>query len=167
MKKAFAFVISLSFLVLVLSACNNNVDDMLEDYNGGFKKGHVTISTVGTETILKPGDIGFEPLKMLLEEYFVWEDSTLTLSAPPGCVTVTWVITDPDDENSVVEFYPFGYEDGVSKYNIWRTSLLQIYIPDSGLESNKVYEVTLTVTDKGGNEYKDIAAIVVYKHLYY
>jgi len=25
----------------------------------------------------------------------------------------------------------------------------------------------LTVTDKEGSEYKDVAAIVVYKHLYY
>lgn len=169
MKKAFAFVISLSFLVLVLSACNNNVDDMLEDYNGGFEKGYTMLSKEGTDGTgsLGPDDEGFIPSKMLMEEYFVWEDSTLTISAPNGCASIEWVLTDPDDDNSVVEFYPFGYEDGVSKYKSWREKLLQIYIPDSGLKTNKVYEVTLTVIDKRRNEYKDVAAIVIYKHLYY
>lgn len=140
---------------------------MVDQYNEGFTTAYTTVSNQEEDEVLEPGDEGFVPSKMLLEEYFVWEDSTLTLSAPSGCVTVNWVITDPDDEDSIVEFYPFGYENGVSKYKVWRGALLQIYIPDSGLESNKVYEVTLTVTDKEGSEYKDVAAIVVYKHLYY
>ncbi len=165
--KRFCVVAIFSFFLVALCSCGNSVQDMVDQYNEGFTTAYTTVSNQEEDEVLEPGDEGFVPSKMLLEEYFVWEDSTLTLSAPSGCVTVNWVITDPDDEDSVVEFYPFGYENGVSKYKVWRGALLQIYIPDSGLESNKVYEVTLTVTDKEGSEYKDVAAIVVYKHLYY
>ncbi len=166
MKKFCAVAISSIFLVFLVS-CGNSVQDMVDQYNEGFTTAHTTVSNQEEEEVLGPDDEGFNPSEMLLEEYFVWEDSTLTLSSPPGCVTVEWGLTDPDDEDSVVDFYPFGYEDGVSTYSLWRESLLQIYIPESGLESNKVYEVTLTITDKRGNEYKDVAAIVVYKHIYY
>ncbi|MBR1715922.1 MAG: hypothetical protein IJ717_13420 [Treponema sp.] len=165
--KRFCVVAIFSFFLVALCSCGNSVQDMVDQYNEGFTTAYTTVSNQEEDEVLEPGDEGFVPSKMLLEEYFVWEDSTLTLSAPSGCVTVNWVITDPDDEDSIVEFYPFGYENGVSKYKVWRGALLQIYIPDSGLESNKVYEVTLTVTDKEGSEYKDVAAIVVYKHLYY
>jgi hypothetical protein len=165
--KSFCVVAIFSIFLVALCSCGNSVQDMVDQYNEGFTTAYTTVSNQEEEEVLEPGDEGFVPSKMLMEEYFVWEDSTLTLSAPSGCVTVNWVITDPDDEDSVVEFYPFGYENGVSKYKVWRGALLQIYIPDSGLESNKVYEVTLTVTDKEGSEYKDVAAIVVYKHLYY
>ncbi len=165
--KRFCVVAIFSFFLVALCSCGNSVQDMVDQYNEGFTTAYTTVSNQEEDEVLEPGDEGFVPSKMLLEEYFVWEDSTLTLSAPSGCVTVNWVITDPDDEYSIVEFYPFGYENGVSKYKVWRGALLQIYIPDSGLESNKVYEVTLTVTDKEGSEYKDVAAIVVYKHLYY
>ncbi|MBR4373321.1 MAG: hypothetical protein IKO57_10100 [Treponema sp.] len=165
--RKFYFVAASSVFLLIAASCGNSVQDMVDQYNEGFTTAYTTVSKSEEEEVLEPGDEGFVPSKMLLEEYFVWEDSTLTLSAPNGCASILWKLTDPDDNDSVVEFYPFGYEDGVSKYNAWREKLFQIYIPDSGLESNKVYEVTLTVTDKRGSEYKDVAAIVIYRHLYY
>lgn len=166
MKKAFAFVISLSFLVLVLSACNNNVDDMLEDYNGGFEKGYTVIQKDAEEEepVLGPGDEGFHQEDMLRDEYFLGWDSTLNLYVPPKSQAPQWWITDPDGENTDAKltFLAFGKTSGDS---VWTQDYFCIYAPDSLLESGHTYTLTLTVKDKEGHAYTDKAALVVYRHI--
>lgn len=166
MKKASAFVLSLMLLVL-LPACNNSVDDMLNDYNGAFKVGYTTISGTdnGEEVILQPGEQGFDERDMLRDEYFMGYDSTLNLYAPETCDSFQWYITDPEDKNETkIEFCPCN-----APYNSAfivteaTTQTFSIYAEDSGLDNGTTYKLTLNVW-KGGSKYTDSCSLVVYKH---
>lgn len=168
MKKPSAFVLILSFLLLVLlSACNNSVDDMLENYNGGFKKGYATLDTnlYGDDMVLQPGDVGFDEKGMLRDEYFLGYDSTLNLYAPITCEQFQWYICDPEDKDEVrIEFCPCN-EPYNSEYILTEvtTQLFSLYAEDSRLENGRTYKMTLNVW-KGGKKYTDTCSLVVYTH---
>ena len=160
MKKPSAFVLILSFLLLVLlSACNNSVDDMLEDYNGQFGKKYM-ILTEGRDTEevpASPGDIDFEEGKMLRDEYYMWEDSTLILAGPPKNVSLyRWTVYDPEEEYKIVDVQTVN--------GSLTTADFVIYRPQSTLEVEHTYKLNLTIKSTGGVEYSDTCAIVVYKH---
>lgn len=166
MKRASAFVLSISFLVCLLSvSCNNDVDDMLDDYNGGFKKGYTVLqdSEETEEVTLSPGDEGFHQEDMLRDEYFLGWDSTLNLYVPPNSQDPQWWITDPkaDDPDEKVGFLSFGSN---IKITICKQSYFCIYAPNSLLEEGHTYKLTLTVKDKEGYTYTDKASLVVYLH---
>lgn len=163
MKKAFAFVISLSFLVLVLSACNNNVDDMLEDYNGGFNVGHLTVTDSDTkEYTLEPDDSGYDQKKLLFDDYTVFNIGTLNLAAPESCRSFKWTLTDPSAENPdeaiTVKFF-----DGTRTCERVTKDYV-VYMPESGLESEHTYKLTLSVTGKSGGKYSDSCLIFIVKY---
>lgn len=158
MKKAFAFVISLSFLILVLSSCNNSVDDMLDDYNGGFKKGYVTINDKDeSEKNLEPGDQGFDQKTLLYPEYTVFDIATLNLNAPKSCKSFSWILTDPKAENVTKPIKVKFYDGTVTSERKTRDFI--VYMPESGLEIGHTYYLTLTVTGKDGRVYSDLAQI--------
>ncbi|MBB5227283.1 hypothetical protein DYE50_02690 [Treponema ruminis] len=159
MKKASAFVLSLSILVLVLlSACNNSVEDMLDDYNGGFNKGYVTLTGENkAEEVLEPGDEGFSQRNLLFDSYTVYDVGTLNLAAPESCKSFSWVLTDPSIKHGddVVEVMFF---DGVSTTER-KTKEYVVYIQDSGLQIGHTYYLTLSVIGKDGKTYTDLAQI--------
>lgn len=160
MKKASAFVLSLSVLVLVLlSACNNSVEDMLDDYNGKFAKKYMILTgqTDREEVPPSPGEIDFEEGKMLRDEYYMWEDSTLILAGPPKNVSAyRWTVYDPEDNFKIVDIQTVN--------GSLTTADFVIYRPYSTLEVEHTYKLTLTIRSTGGVEYSDTCAIVVYKH---
>lgn len=159
MKRASAFVISLGLLVCVLvSACNNDVDDMLDDYNGGFDAGYLTLSNDDlTETVLEPGDEGFSQNDLLFQQYTVYDIATLNLAAPESCKSFEWVLTDPKGENPNAPV-TVRFEDG-TKTTKRRTQTYIVYMPKSGLEIGHTYYLTLTVVGKDGRTYTDLAQI--------
>lgn len=167
MKRVSAFVLILSILFCVCTfSCNNSVDDMLEDYNGGFKKGYVKLKEKQDESdeVLQPGDEGFDQTKMLRDEYFLGWDSTLNLYAPETAERFQWYISDPDDsDNTPVNFKPCGSDFIVSEITTRRFSL---YAEDSELEDGTTYKLTLNVW-KGGKRYWDVCSLVVYQHYYW
>ncbi|MBR1721812.1 MAG: hypothetical protein IJ727_04920 [Treponema sp.] len=159
MKKAFAFVLIISFLVLaLLSGCNNSVESMLDDYNGGFNKGYVTVSDKDeSEEYLEPGDDGFSQKNLLFDSYTVYDIGTLNVTAPESCKSFSWVMTDPSIKNGdntvTVTFF-----DGATTTER-RTKEYVVYMPDSGLEIGHTYYLTLTVIGKDGKTYSDLAQI--------
>ena len=159
MKRASAFVLSISFLVLLLaSACSNSVDDMLEGYNGGFNTGYVTVSnTDESEELLEPGDEGFSQRKLLFDSYTVYDVGTLNIAAPSSCKSFSWILTDPSIKNgdNVVKVTFF---DGVSATER-KTKEYVVYMPDTKLEIGHTYYLTLTVIGKDGKTYSDLAQI--------
>lgn len=163
MKKPSAFVLILSFLLLVLlPACNNSVDDMLEDYNGGFKEKYTILADKEDEkeSSISPGEEGFDEIKMLREEYFVWEDSTLILAGPPrNVITYRWELFDPEQNFEQVAVNTI---DGTVLGQYFR-----IYLPQSKLKIEHTYKLTLIIKSTGGVEYSDTCSIVVYKHYLY
>ena len=163
MKKPSAFVLILSFLLLVLlPTCNNSVDDMLENYNGGFKKGYVTVGDNDeSEYTLEPDDSGYDQNRLLFEEYTVYDIGTLNLAAPQSCTNFNWFITDPDGDDSL-EQLTVTYYDGTTSA-VKSTREYVVYMPDSGLESEHTYKLTLTVTGKNGGVYTDSALLYIVK----
>ncbi|MBQ9281448.1 MAG: hypothetical protein IJ207_04525, partial [Treponema sp.] len=171
MKKASAFVLISSFLLLVLaSACNTSVDDMLDDYNDGFNLGYTTVSDTKEEeeVILQPGEEGFDPASMLRDEYFLGWDATLNLYAPETADRFQWFLTDPDDiEENLIEFCPCNSPyNGDYVVTEVTSRMLSIYAEDSRLDNGTTYKLTLNVW-KGGKKYTDICSLVVYQHYYF
>ena len=97
---------------------------------------------------------------MLFDEYFVYNDGTLNLAAPPRCYNYKWVLRDPEK----------GYEE-VKILKYWEGSgpdqrLFVIYVPETGLES-KTYQLTLTVYNKEEKPFSDVCGIIIYDHYEY
>ncbi|MBQ9280894.1 MAG: hypothetical protein IJ207_01670, partial [Treponema sp.] len=163
MKKASAFVLISSFLLLVLaSACNTSVDDMLDDYNDGFNLGYTTVSDKDeSDYDLEPDDSGYDQTRLLFDEYYVYDIGTLELFGPKSCRNFKWTLTDPAGEDTL-EPITVTYYDG-STSDIKRTRDYMVYMPESGLETGHTYKLTLTVTGKKGGIYTDSCLIYVVK----
>ena len=163
MKRASAFVISLGLLVCVLvSACNNDVDDMLDDYNGGFNAGYLTVSNKDeSEYELEPDDSGYDSTRLLFEEYYVYDIGTLNLFGPASCRNFLWTLTDPASEDPSAPVTVTYYDGSTSEYK--RTREYTVYMPESGIESEHTYKLTLRVTGKNGGVYSDSCLIYVVK----
>ena len=153
------FVVTLLLLTLVIG-CSNSIQTMLDDYNSNFAITHAVDD--GSQPI--PGDKDFVAADMLFTEYYVASDDTLNLSAPHKCDSYTWVVTDPEEyvpegsSPTPIDVVMFEGRDKVSREFI-------TYIPESGLEVGKTYQITLTIVgtlDK--KTYTDTAGLVIYKH---
>ena len=152
---SFILIFTIFFLI---TACKQSVSSLIDDYNSNFSE---------YEEVLEapcPGDDDFKPGDMLDDEYFVWEDSTLNLCAPNKCTKYSWIITDPEDD-SVIPIHHYMYASN-NYTDEWTLQDFYISIPDSGLKTDKVYKLTLTVLSEEGDSYTDTAAIVIYQHLY-
>ena len=163
MKRAFAFVLSLSILVFTVLSCNNSIDSMLDDYNSGFNPGYVTLGSEKEEeeVILEPGDQGFNQKDLLSSEYTVFDVGTLNLAAPSSCKSFAWVVTDPDAEDVTAPLEVTFY-DG-KKATVRKTQDYIVYMKKSGLEVGHTYYLTLTVTGKDGRVYSDLAQLFIVK----
>lgn len=142
---SFAAVISSVFFFL---SCNTP-QDVLNDYNKRFQK----VPAV-TQNILEAGNAA----SMLQELYKVRIDSTLVLTAPIGCESYAWKITD------VGRNTPY-----VLSHIPQSEARLMMYIPKTPLYADvrkaagksRLYDVTLTVKYKG-RSYSDTAALLLY-----
>lgn len=157
-----ALITSLLCLLFLIS-CSTDVNTMINDYNT-----HYTKDTSKEDEVQKspqPGDADFTEDQLLQDEYFVWEDATLNLAAPETSAEVFWRIYDPDDPTETpLFFHLYGHPLG-SDYDVWNEKTLAIKIPDSKLEIDKVYKLTLQIVSKEGKRYSDSAALVIYRHL--
>lgn len=158
----------------LFSSCLNSIDDLYDQYNENFTKNMLLeqyLSQKQTEEeeiedkILTPNDEGFDESDMLFEEYYVYDDGTLNLAAPPDCYNYQWTVQDPVNGYKNVTIYKFW--DGTMNVDVYTKREFIIYVPDSGLESGKTYQLTLTVEDKAGNKYSDVCGIIVYNHVIY
>ena len=165
MKKPSAFVLILSFLLLVLlPACNNSVEDMLDDYNGGFKKGVSTYSiepSVKSNELPQPGDLEFKEDDMLYPIYRISQNSTLNLAAPGNCSSYRWTMTDPEDD------YQVELRIKLMEGSSINSKRYVLYVPQSGLYASKTFKLTLTVHGNDGYDYTDVCGVAVYKDYYF
>ena len=97
-KKLRIYFLCLILLLSGFSSCVNSLDDLCDQYNENYKKNTILeyLSQMQSEqakhedeTQKKPGDIDFNQDEMLFEEYFVYDDGTLNLAAPPDCYEPT------------------------------------------------------------------------------
>ena len=142
-KRYHLFVAALSSVILFLSC--SSPQDVLNDYNTHFEK-----VAAATHHILETGNAA----AMLQELYKVDIEHTRVLTAPVGCESYEWEITDVGGKNR--------YETRLGRQ-------LNIYIPDTPLHKaalkadgkSRLYDVTLTVKYKG-KVYSDTAVLVLY-----
>lgn len=144
MIKQSIFVATALSIALLFLSCTTP-QDVLNDYNKHFEK-----TPAVTQDILETGNAAL----MLQELYKVDIKHTLVLTAPLGCESYEWKITDVDGKN----------------LHEVRTGIrLNIYIPDTKLHravlttdgKSRLYDVTLTVKYKG-KIYSDTAVLVLY-----
>lgn len=172
MKRFFRFkTVILLFIAFIFStiftSCSNSMDDVVSSYNSRYQQG-----TMGTSLAngIAPGEAGFVESEMLAAIYYVRNDGTLNLFAPPRCNSYSWELvsiqtettkTGYNDIASVIEkSVPFNTSNGTTK----NTREFVLYVPTSKLESGS-YKITLTVTDKEGNKYTDSCLLLVYQPL--
>ncbi len=151
----------LIFSLFLFATCSNSIDSIISDYNSAFES---EVSVKKSTSSLSPGDDGFEQENMLKETYFVSNNATLNLYGPKNCASYKWKllqieqVTEVNLTYSVERAVSYSLSNGSSETS--RAFIL--YIPTSSLE-NGTYKLTLTVTDKEGNEYSDNCRIVVYQ----
>ena len=142
--KRFLFVAVVINSILLFLSCKTP-QDVLNDYNKHFEK-----TPAVTQDILDAGNAHL----MLQELYKVDITHTLVLTAPLGCESYSWNITDVGGKN----------------VHLTQSSVrLSVYIPDTPLHAavlkadgkSRLYDVTLTVKYKG-KTYSDTAVLVLY-----
>lgn len=154
------------------ASCGNSVEDMVGEYNGAFTPTYtvLTESAEEEEIPLSPGDEGFDPEKMLREVYSIQADSTLILAGPPKNVySYDWMVYGPISV-TLDENITYG-EDKIVSVKPFKGTLndqtFVIYVPQSGLEVDNTYKVTLRIVTQGGVFYKDSCSVVIYPHAKY
>lgn len=158
MKKQLIKLFYTSFAIL-FCACSTDMTVIIDDYNTNF----IPESKI-THSGPSPGDEGFTEDIMLDNEYLVWSDATINISAPNECSEYSWIITDPEDSSQTpIPVHLFGTPE-LATFDEWTHQSFYLNIIDSGLTVNKVYKLTLTVVSKEGHTYKDVAALVIYQH---
>lgn len=142
-KRCVFFTAILSSVCFFLSC--KTPQDVLNDYNKHFEK-----TPAVTQNIFDAGNAA----SMLQELYQVDINHTFVLTAPVGCESYAWKITDVGGQN------PYITQSGAR---------LSIYIPKTdfykavlaAVGKSRLYNVTLTVKYKG-KTYSDTAVLVLY-----
>ena len=138
---SFAVVASSVFFFL----CCNTPQDVLKDYNKHFEKGSAI-----TQSIFDADNAA----SMLQEFYKLDINRTLVLTAPLGCESYSWKITDVGGKN------PYITHSNI-RLNVYipKTPLYETVLKADG--KSRLYDITLTVKYKG-KEYSDTAVLVLY-----
>ena len=135
---------------------------MLDGYNSGFNTGYLTMSDKDeSEYELEPDDSGYDQTRLLFEEYYVYDIGTLNLFGPESCRNFLWTLTDPSAEDTDAPVSVTFYDGTTNEYK--RTREYVVYMPDSKLESEHTYKLTLRVTGKNGGIYTDSCLLYVVK----
>ncbi len=137
------------FVALLCISCSNSLPDMVDEYNEFF---------VVKEGIEDSSNEEFAASAMLYDKYFVADNETLNLFAPVGCSSVVWTLTDPSNAEKGSNFAKLFSATDVG-YNKRR---FVFYVPDSKLEVDKTYKLTLQVV-YNSKSYTDTCLIVIYK----
>lgn len=125
-------------------ACTNNVNSMIEDYNGHFlvetENNTYSVDNVYAEQMLRPS-------------YAVSYLTTICLVAPEGGASYDWT----------VEVYENADKDKQgTTFLLGGERILRCYLRNSPVKRWGSYKITLTVTKKGGELMKDTAWLYVY-----
>ena len=170
-------VLMSSFAIILLASlsfsCKNNVNTMLDDYNGHYEP------ATNMELIKNPGDAGFDEKRMLDEIYVASSEGNLNLAAPYKCKSYKWIFyktinkiqretgesaidTELVDITDKLDFYP---DCGKDKREF------RAYIPNSQIESGVylgqgTYILRLIVVGNNDITYTDWCKVIIYDQIY-
>ncbi len=131
-------------IISLIFGCSNDLDSMIEDYNQGFYSEDEEVAYTVDNVVAD---------EMLANQYPVPYRTTLCLSAPTGGSVYSW--------DAVIGENACGIDEDTS-YNLGKSRLLVLYIPDSDLKQWAHYELTLTVQKPDGSYLKDTAKLYIY-----
>lgn len=166
-------VFSLVFTLVLLASCKNDVNTMLNDYNGHYEP------ATNMELIKNPGDAGFDEKKMLDEIYNVSSDGNFNTAAPYNCKAYKWNFY--QTENSILrELGPSAIDttltDITDKLDFFPDSgkdkrEFRFYVPKSQLGPNEylgsgTYILKLTVIGNNDITYTDWCMVIIYEQIY-
>ena len=167
------FVFSLALALPLLAGCKDNVNTMLDDYNGHYEP------ATNLELIKNPGDKGFTEEGMLDDLYYVSSDGNFNIAAPYNCKTYQWNFY--QTENSIKrELGPSAIDttltDITDKLDFFPNSgknkrEFRFYVPNSQLGPKEylgpgTYILKLTVIGKDDKTYTDWCVVVIYEQIY-
>ena len=158
-------------LMLIATACKNDINSMLDDYNSHYEP------ATNMDIIYSPGDKEFKADRMLDPTYFVSSEGSINIAAPYKCSSYEWVfykivynqqgsqseITSTlQDITSGLDFYS---ESGKDKREF------RAYVPRSRISASEqlgpgTYILHLKVIGNDGKEYKDWCSVVIYEQVY-
>lgn len=160
-------LIIICVLLFFAAACSNSTSDIISSYDSRFP----VVNQAEEEEKKKEekpgiGEVGFKEDEMLDDEYFKSTDGTLQLRGPKNAAFYRWelylqtivkVEGATEYEKTLVTLPAGCFQNGSSD----TTEYFIVYIPMSGIKPGS-YVITLTATSKGGTDYSDSAALVIY-----
>lgn len=148
------------FLVGILSSCGG-MEELVDDYNSTFGKQHanlVVIDDNGTE-ILSPGDEGFDPSKILRDQYVIDTETLFQVGAPIRCKKWIWSII--DISGNLMRFLPYD-TDATGPADTYNKRVIRLYIPFSQLQPGN-YRIKIVITGLDDVDYTDSASFIIYE----
>ncbi len=167
----FSFFLVSVILLSLFSSCKNNVNTMINDYNGHYEP------ATNLELIKNPGDKGFKQEDMLEPTYIASSEGSINVAAPYNCKSYIWnfykitylkkgsesvIKSTLTDITAGLDFYE---ESGSNKREF------RAYVPHSRISENEklvpgTYILHLTVIGNDGKQYKDWCSIIIYEQVY-
>ena len=171
LSHVFTFSLVTIMLLCLFLSCKNNVNTMLDDYNGHYEP------ATNLELIKNPGDKGFKQEDMLEPTYFASSEGSINVAAPYKCKSYTWafykIIEQKRGSESVIKSTLEDITAGLNFYEDSGTTKreFRVYVPLSRISVDEklvpgTYILHLTVIGDDGKEYKDWCSVVIYKHVY-
>ncbi len=169
------FMSSLVLLLLLgfFPSCKNDVNTMLDDYNGHYEP------ATNLELIKNPGDKGFKEEDMLSDIYAENSDGSIHIAGPFNCKSYEWkfyktenninresgpsaIDTTLIDITDKLDFFP---NSGKDKREF------RFYIPKSQLAPKEflgpgTYILKLTVIGNNNITYTDWCLVIIYEQIY-
>lgn len=169
------FSLSLLIPAVLFFSCKNNVNTMIDDYNGHFEP------ATNMSKIKNPGDSGFTSERMLDDFYSVSSEGSINLAAPYKCQSYEWTFY--KSKNSKKRIGDFGESINITDYEEITDKLyyyngsgrdkreFRVYVPLSQLAKNEylgagTYVLTLKIVGNDGITYTDRATVVIYEQIY-
>ena len=169
----FTFSLVPVLLLAMFSSCKNDVNTMLDDYNGHYEP------ATNLELIKNPGDKGFKEEDMLSDIYTENSDGSIHIAGPFNCKSYEWIFYKTEN-NIKRESGPSAIDttliDITDKLDFFPNSgkdkrEFRFYIPKSQLAPKEflgpgTYILKLTVIGNDNITYTDWCLVIIYEQIY-
>ena len=140
------------------ASCSNNIDSMIEDYNGQFVAVNKDLDTP-TPAV---GDPDFVPSEMLQLYYHLNTNDYLTIVGPPGAVTYKWTVQYIMDKEDKEAAELAGEEVKYEEAEVGSSRILKLTMETSDqFVPYHSYMLRLYVTDTRKQVYSDLAYLTI------
>ncbi len=165
------FSTMLATALFICTACKDNINTMLEDYNGHYEP------ATNMDIICNPGDKEFKAERMLDPTYFVSAEGSINVAAPYKCSSYDWsfykIIYNQQGSQSEITSTLQDITDGLDFYSESGKDKREFraYVPRSRISASEqlkpgTYILHLTVIGNDGKKYKDWCSVVIYEQVY-